>query len=325
MELDLVSLVVEDYDDAIAFFVDAVGFQLTEDSPSASTVTGDAKRWVVVRPPQGGPGLLLAQASDDDQRAAVGAQTGGRVSFFLNTDNFEGQHQRMSEAGIRFITEPRTEPYGIVAVWEDCCGNRWDLIEPAAETATSSVPAPAAANDVFPAPGDIGAVLFSEAEIAARVAAIGAEITHAYAGRTPLIVAVLKGSMIFVSDLVRAVKGPLEMDVLAVSSYGAATKSSGVVRIIKDLDQEVSGRDVILVEDIVDSGLTMRYLLDHLANQGPASLASCTLLQRESSQVDGLAVDYVGFTLPPAFVIGYGLDVNQRFRHLPYIASYAGA
>ena len=130
--------------------------------------------------------------------------------------------------------------------------------------------------------------------------------------------------LIFVADLMRAIHAPLEIDFLAVSSYGAATKSSGVVRIIKDLDHDVAGRDVILVEDIVDSGLTLRYLLDHLSSQRPASLRTCSLLVREDVP-EQPEIDYVGFTLPPAFVIGYGLDVAQQYRHLPYIASYAKA
>ncbi|MEM8922888.1 MAG: hypoxanthine phosphoribosyltransferase [Actinomycetota bacterium] len=166
--------------------------------------------------------------------------------------------------------------------------------------------------------------MISEAQIAARVAELGAAITRDYQGRVPLLVAVLKGSLVFVADLMRAIDVPLEIDFLAVSSYGAATKSSGVVRIIKDLDQDVEGRDVLVVEDIVDSGLTLRYLLDRLSSQKPASLTTCSLIVREDvpEQPD---IDYVGFRLPPAFVIGYGLDVAQQYRHLPYIAAYAKA
>ncbi|MCP5033619.1 MAG: hypoxanthine phosphoribosyltransferase [Actinomycetia bacterium] len=226
----------------------------------------------------------------------------------------------MVEAGVVFIGDPRDEPYGRVVVWEDLYGNRWDLIEP--RKALSEAAEPLAH---YPPAEDLGDILISAEMIAARIEALGQQITADYEGEVPLLVAVLKGSMIFVSDLMRTIAGPLEIDFLAVSSYGAATKSSGVVRIVKDLDQEVSGRHVILVEDIVDSGLTLRYLLDHLTSQGPASLRTCSLVLREGEQVEDLNVDYVGFRLPPAFVIGYGLDVNQRYRNLPYIASYAQA
>ena len=180
-------------------------------------------------------------------------------------------------------------------------------------------------NSSFPVEGDVGKILYSEQEIADRVAALGAAITDDYRGRTPLLISVLKGSMVFVADLMRAIDAPVEIDFMAVSSYGAATKSSGVVKIIKDLDQSVAGRDVIVVEDIVDSGLTLRYLVEHLSSQHPNTIAVCTLLLREGSSIDDLEVDYVGFELPPAFVIGYGLDLDQRYRNLPYIASYAKA
>lgn len=329
-ELGLVTLVVSDYDEAIEFFVEKVGFELVEDSPSTSSMSGQAKRWVVVGPPEGGTRLLLAQAADERQRAAVGNQTGGRVALFLFTDDFERDHGRLTAAGVRFVREPKVEPYGTVAVWEDLYGNRWDLIEehvPAgsASSAESTASAEGTATPAFPPPEDIGEILFTEAEIAARIADLGRRITADYAGRTPLLIAVLKGSMLFVADLMRAIQGPVEIDFLAVSSYGAATKSSGVVRIVKDLDQEISGREVIVVEDIVDSGLTLRYLLEHLGSQQPLDIKTCSLLVREGSQVDDLTIDYVGFRLPPAFVIGYGLDVDQRYRNLPYIASYAQA
>ena len=177
----------------------------------------------------------------------------------------------------------------------------------------------------FPLEGDIGEILYTEQEIADRVAALGTAITNDYQGRTPLLVSVLKGSMVFVADLMRAIEAPVEIDFMAVSSYGAATKSSGVVKILKDLDQDVTSRHVIVVEDIVDSGLTLRYLVDYLSSQQPSSIAVCTLLLRAGSTTNEVAVDYVGFELPPAFVIGYGLDLDQRYRNLPYIASYAKA
>jgi catechol 2,3-dioxygenase-like lactoylglutathione lyase family enzyme len=129
MQLDLVAIVVDDYDSAIEFFVGALGFALAEDTPSL-TNDGRPKRWVVVRPPGGQTGILLAQADGDHQRTAVGHQTAGRVGFFLRTEDFAAQHRRMSEAGVRFLTEPRTEPYGQVAVFQDIAGNKWDLLGP---------------------------------------------------------------------------------------------------------------------------------------------------------------------------------------------------
>ena len=322
MNIALVTLVVADYDAAIAFYVDKAGFELVEDVPATSN-DGKPQRWVVVKPPGATTGLLLAEAADDTQRHAIGNQTGGRVGLFLNTDDFGRDHQRMIDAGVTFVAGPRTEAYGTVAVWEDLHGNRWDLIEPVAVGEASPNPGPLDAG--YPPAGDIGEILLSEEQIATRIGELGAEITADYEGKVPLLVAVLKGSMLFIADLMRAIKGPLEVDFLAVSSYGAATKSSGVVRIVKDLDQELVGRDVMLVEDIVDTGLTLRYLLDHLSSQRPASLRTCSLLVRESDQVTDLTVDYVGFHLPPAFVIGFGLDVDQQYRNLPYIARYARA
>ena len=316
MELGLVSLAVHDYDEAIRFYVDRAGFELVADEPAEAS-DGTAKRWVVVRPPGGRTGLLLAEASSELQRRAVGAQVGDRVGFFLHTDDFEADHDRLHRAGVRFLSPPRDEPYGRVAVWEDLYGNRWDLIGP--------VTAPTPGGDTFPRPGDVGRILIGEAELSRRIAELGAEITEDYAGRNPLLIGVLKGSLLFVADLMRAIRGPLEVDFLAVSSYGAATKSSGVVRIVKDLDHHVTGRDVVVVEDIVDTGLTLRYLLDYLSQQQPASLRTCSLLVREADRPADITVDYVGFRLPPAYVIGYGLDVDQQYRQLPYIAEYGRA
>jgi hypoxanthine phosphoribosyltransferase len=315
VDIGLVTLVVSDYDEAIDFYVDRVGFELVEDSPAASTATGEAKRWVVVRPHGADTALLLAAAADDAQQDAVGNQTGGRVGFFLDTDNFDADYQRMIDAGVHFVRKPKTMPYGKVAVWEDLYGNQWDLIERRPELDSST----------FPPAEDIAEIVLTERQIAERVVALGAKIAEDYAGRDPLLVAVLKGSLVFIADLIRAIDAHVEVDFLAVSSYGAATKSSGVVRIVKDLDQDVSGRDVILVEDIVESGLTLRYLLDHLAGQQAASVATCALLVREGAQPGDLNVEYTGFELPPGFVIGYGLDVAQSYRNLPYIATYAKA
>lgn len=179
------------------------------------------------------------------------------------------------------------------------------------------------ARDPYPPPEDIGEVLFSAEQVAARVAELGERIADDFAGSNPLVVGVLKGSAIFVADLVRAIEAPVELDFLAVSSYGQATRSSGVVKILKDLDSDIEGRSVILVEDIIDSGLTMRFLVEHLETRRPAQLRTCSLLAREAVLAEGFHLDYVGFRIPPAFVIGYGLDVGQRYRNLPYIATYA--
>ena len=315
--IDLVSLLVADYDEAIAFYVDRVGFELVEDSPATGTTDGRAKRWVVVRPPGAQTGLLLAEAVGEAQRSAVGNQNGGRVGLFLHTDDFDRDHQRMTGSGVVFVESPRSEPYGRVAVWEDLYGNRWDLIEAVRDLLSSQ------SDQAYLFSDDIGEILISSEQIAARVAELGRQITQDYAGRTPLLVSVLKGSLVFVADLMRAIHGPVEIDFLAVSSYGAATKSSGVVRIIKDLDHDVAGRDVILVEDIVDSGLTLRYLLDRLSSQGPASLRTCAMLVREGGQNGDGWIDYEGFRLPPSFVIGYGLDAGQLYRNLPFVARFA--
>jgi hypoxanthine phosphoribosyltransferase len=174
-------------------------------------------------------------------------------------------------------------------------------------------------------PEDVGRVVVSEEELRKRVAELGREITADYAGRPPLLVGVLKGAFVFMSDLSRAIDLPVEFDFMAVSSYGSATRSSGVVRIMKDLDLDLTGRDVLIVEDIVDSGLTLAYLRKNLAARGPASMEVCALLVKEGLQRVELDLRYVGFRIPPDFVIGYGLDVAERYRNLPYIAEYAGS
>ncbi len=177
---------------------------------------------------------------------------------------------------------------------------------------------------VYPPPEDVGKVLVTADEIQRRVGELGAEIARDLSGCTPLLVGVLKGSVIFVADLMRAIAGPVDIDFIAVSSYGDATASSGVVKIVKDLDSPIAGRHVILVEDIIDSGLTMKYLVEHMANQEPASLRTCSLLTRRGRQDPDVQIDYVGFELPPAFVVGYGLDAGQQYRNLPFIAIYTG-
>lgn len=170
----------------------------------------------------------------------------------------------------------------------------------------------------------IGQVLITEEQLQARVAELGAALTEEYRGRAPLLVGVLKGAFMFMSDLSRAIDLPVEFDFMAVSSYGSSTRSSGVVRIVKDLDLDLSGRDVILVEDIIDSGLTLSYLRRNLQARGPASLEVCSLLVRDTTNLDEIDVRHYGFIIPQKFVIGYGLDAAERFRNLPYIALYDG-
>jgi hypoxanthine phosphoribosyltransferase len=168
---------------------------------------------------------------------------------------------------------------------------------------------------------DIERVLLSEAEIQATLQRLGEEITADYAGRDVLLIGVLKGAFVVMADLARYIRLPVEFDFMAVASYGAATQTSGVVRILKDLDHDLEGRDVLLVEDIVDSGLTLNYLLKNLRGRRPASLEVCTLLKKAGIQRVQLDIRYVGFEIPPEFVVGYGLDYAERFRNLPYIAT----
>jgi hypoxanthine phosphoribosyltransferase len=168
---------------------------------------------------------------------------------------------------------------------------------------------------------DIQKVLISSEEIQTKLAEIGERITSDYAGRSLLLVGVLKGAFVVMADLARYIRLPLEFDFMAVSSYGAATKTSGVVRILKDLDHDLEGRDVLLVEDIVDSGLTLKYLLKNLAGRKPASLEVAALLRKKGLQMVPLDIRYTGFDIPPEFVVGYGLDYAERFRNLPYVAT----
>ena len=166
---------------------------------------------------------------------------------------------------------------------------------------------------------DLGPVVVDEDKIRARIAGLGADITRDYADRPPLLVCVLKGAFVFLADLAREIRLPIEIDFMAVSSYGASTRSSGVVRIVKDLDIDLAGRHVLLVEDIVDSGLTLNYLLKNLRGRRPSSLEVCALLKKTGIQRVHLDVKYVGFEIPPDFVVGYGLDFAERFRNLPYV------
>jgi hypoxanthine phosphoribosyltransferase len=170
----------------------------------------------------------------------------------------------------------------------------------------------------------LGDVVVAEADLRLRIIELGAQITADYADRPPLLVGVLKGAFVFMSDIARAIALPVEFDFMAISSYGSATRTSGVVRIVKDLEHDLSGRHVLVIEDIIDSGLTLNYLRRNLMARNPASLEVCALLVREGQQVDELDLRYVGFTIPPAFVIGYGLDVAERYRNLRDVRVYLG-
>jgi len=171
---------------------------------------------------------------------------------------------------------------------------------------------------------DLGEIVVSEEALQKRVAELGEELTADYQGRPPLLVGVLKGAFVFMSDLARAIRLPVEVDVMAVASYGSATTTSGVVRIVKDLDSDLTDKHVLVVEDIVDSGLTLSYLRRSLLARQPASLEVCALLVKESRLRAKVDLRYVGFQIPPRFVVGYGLDVAERYRNLPDIRLYQG-
>src|SRR6476659_3157588 len=171
----------------------------------------------------------------------------------------------------------------------------------------------------------VGRVVVAPDDLQQRIAELGKEITNDYQGRPPLLVGVLKGAFVFMSDLARAISIPVEFDFMAVSSYGSSTRTSGVVRIVKDLDLELEGRDVLLVEDIVDSGLTLSYLRKTLAARNPASLEVCALLVRQSvPQVDLSTLRYVGFRIPDHWVVCFGLDAAERWRQLPEVRVWRG-
>jgi hypoxanthine phosphoribosyltransferase len=166
---------------------------------------------------------------------------------------------------------------------------------------------------------DVEEILLSSEQVQARVAELGAQLAVDYTGRDPVLVSVLKGSIIFLADLVRAMPIPLSIDLMEVSSYGASTESSGQVRILKDLSTSIEGREVVVVEDIIDTGLTLNYLLRYLHDKGPASIKICCLLDKPARRLAEIEIDYRGFTIPDRFVIGYGLDYGERYRNLPYI------
>ncbi|MDO5644137.1 MAG: hypoxanthine phosphoribosyltransferase [Dermabacter sp.] len=166
---------------------------------------------------------------------------------------------------------------------------------------------------------DVERILLSEEDISRRLAEMGAQIARDYADEPPIVVGVLKGAVMVVADLVRAIDLPLDMDWMAVSSYGSGTKSSGVVRIIKDLGADITDRHVLIVEDIIDSGLTLSWLRTNLRSRGPKSVEICTLLRKPDAVKVDIDVRYVGFEIPNEFVVGYGLDYSETYRNLPYV------
>jgi hypoxanthine phosphoribosyltransferase len=169
----------------------------------------------------------------------------------------------------------------------------------------------------------VGEVLIDEETLSTRVAELGAEITADYDGRDLLLIGVLKGAVFFMADLMRQIAVPCEVDFMAISSYGDSTDSSGIVRILKDLDINIEGRDVLVVEDIIDSGLTLSYLMRNLESREPASLEICALMTKPSRRQIEVPVRYIGFEIPDRFVVGYGLDLAERYRNLPYVGVLA--
>ena len=166
---------------------------------------------------------------------------------------------------------------------------------------------------------DVGEILLTAEQIAAKVEELGARVAADYASKDLVLVSILKGALPFLADLMRSTPIPLALDFLEVSSYGAETESSGVVRILKDLAQPIEGRDVLVVEDILDTGHTLSYVLEHLRSQRPASLRLCVLLDKPARRVIPIAIDYRGFEIPDKFVVGYGLDYAERYRNLPFV------
>ncbi len=166
---------------------------------------------------------------------------------------------------------------------------------------------------------DIEEILISEERILSKVQELGMQITRDYQGKNLLLLGTLKGAVPFIADLARAIHLPLELDYMAVASYGNSTQSSGIVRIIKDLEGPIDHKHILVVEDIIDSGLTLHYLVDLIKRRNPLSLRLCSLLNKERERIRNVELDYLGFTIPDKFVVGYGLDYAQRYRNLPYI------
>ena len=168
---------------------------------------------------------------------------------------------------------------------------------------------------------DIKEILISQEALDARVRELGQEISEKYIGKELLMIGVLKGANVFMSDLMRAVSVPIQIDFIAASSYGSSTESSGVVRIVKDLDYSIEGKHVMIVEDIIDTGLTLKYLYDNFSARGPASLSIISLLDKPERRKADIKVDYTGFVIPDEFIVGYGIDYAEKYRNLPFVAT----
>jgi hypoxanthine phosphoribosyltransferase len=166
---------------------------------------------------------------------------------------------------------------------------------------------------------DVGEILITDDQIREKTAELGRQITKDYRGKNPLLICILKGGLMFLADLMREIDIPVEIDFMAVSSYGDATESSGVVRILMDLDRNIKGRHVLIVEDIIDTGRTLTYIMDNLRTRGPASVRVCTMLDKPARRILDIPIDYVGFEIPDRFVIGYGLDYGEIYRNLPFV------
>ncbi|WIF94774.1 hypoxanthine phosphoribosyltransferase [Caminicella sporogenes] len=168
---------------------------------------------------------------------------------------------------------------------------------------------------------DVKKILFNEEEIKEKVAELGKQISKDYENKDLVVVGVLKGANVFLSDLIRKISIPITIDFMAVSSYGFSTESSGVVKILKDLDFSIEGKNVLIVEDIVDTGLTLKYLYENLKSRKPKSIKICSLLDKHERRKVDIEVDYIGFEIPDAFIVGYGIDYAEKYRNLPFIAS----
>jgi hypoxanthine phosphoribosyltransferase len=166
---------------------------------------------------------------------------------------------------------------------------------------------------------DVGEVLITREQVREKTSELGRQITKDYEDKDPLLICVLKGGLLFLADLMREIQLPLEIDFMAVSSYGDSTESRGVVRILMDLDRNIQGRHVLIVEDIIDTGGTLNYIIENLRTRDPASIKICTLLDKPARRVLDIPIDYVGFVIPDKFVIGYGLDFGEIYRNLPYV------
>ena len=241
----------------------------------------------------------------------------------VGTELSGGRQVRRTKGRLRVVPSTSGNLTPVTPV-TDGAGGRDDAVRiTTSSVATTAGTAAAAAVPSWAEP-DVGPLLVDEAALATRVAELGAQITRDYVDEPPLLVAVLKGAMLFLSDLCRAIELPVDVDFMAVSSYGSATKTSGVVRIVKDLDSELEGRRVLVVEDIIDSGLTLNYLRRYLNARQPKSLDICALLVKEGEQRVEIPLRYVGFTIPGDFVVGYGLDVAERYRNLRGVHRYKG-